>query len=65
MASRLFRHILVPHDFSPQATIALRTAAELAKTHAGKLTVRWSLMPRSRCWRSGSLSASGAPSRLR
>jgi nucleotide-binding universal stress UspA family protein len=26
--SSLFRNILVPHDFSPQATAALRTAAQ-------------------------------------
>ena len=45
MESRLFRHILVPHDFSPQATVALRTAAALAKEHGGKLTVLYVLVP--------------------
>ena len=37
--SRLFRHILVPHDFSSQATVALKSAAQLAKEHRGRLTV--------------------------
>jgi nucleotide-binding universal stress UspA family protein len=39
VARNLFQHILVPHDFSPQATVALRSAAQLAKRHGGKLTV--------------------------
>jgi universal stress protein A len=39
VARSLFRHILVPHDFSPQATVALKSAAQLAKRHGGKLTV--------------------------
>ncbi len=39
MPRGLFRHVLVPHDFSPQATIALKEAARLAKQHGGKLTV--------------------------
>ena len=43
--STLFRNILVPHDFSPQATAALRTAAQLAKQHDGKLTVLHMLVP--------------------
>jgi hypothetical protein len=29
----------IPHDFSPQATAALKAAAVLAKQHGGKLTV--------------------------
>ena len=41
----LFRRILVPHDFSDQATVALRTAARLAKEHRGKLTVLHVLVP--------------------
>ena len=39
MAGDVFRHILVPHDFSEPAAVALRTAARLAKQHGGKLTV--------------------------
>jgi nucleotide-binding universal stress UspA family protein len=38
-SSKLFRHILVPHDFSAQATVALKAAAQLAKEHRGRLTV--------------------------
>ena len=45
MPRRLFRHILVPHDFSPQATFALRTAVELAKRQGGKLTVLHVIVP--------------------
>jgi len=46
MARRsLFRHILVPHDFSAQATVALTTAAQLAKEHRGKLSVLYVLVP--------------------
>jgi len=46
MARRsLFRHILVPHDFSGQATVALTTAAQLAKEHGGKLSVLYVLVP--------------------
>jgi nucleotide-binding universal stress UspA family protein len=45
MARSLFKHILVPHDFSPQATVALKTAAELAKRHGGKLTVLHVVVP--------------------
>ena len=40
-----FRRILVPHDFSDQATLAFRTAARLAKEHGGKLTVLHVLVP--------------------
>jgi nucleotide-binding universal stress UspA family protein len=36
---KLFRRILVPHDFSDHATRALVIAAELAATHGGKVTV--------------------------
>jgi universal stress protein A len=45
MAAPLFRRILVPHDFSPQATVALKTAARLARTHRGKLTVLHVIVP--------------------
>jgi universal stress protein A len=45
MTRSLFRHILVPHDFSNQATVALKTAAKLAKEHRGKLTVLHVLVP--------------------
>ena len=45
MARSLFRHVLVPHDFSPQATVALKTAAQLAKEHRGNLTVLHVLVP--------------------
>jgi len=37
--SRLFRKILVPHDFSKEATKALRIAAELAAGARGRLIV--------------------------
>ena len=37
--SPLFRRILVPHDFSPHATQALRVAVELAAQAKGRLTV--------------------------
>jgi nucleotide-binding universal stress UspA family protein len=47
MARSPFRHILVPHDFSPQATVALRAAARLAKQHGGKLTVLHVVVPLS------------------
>jgi nucleotide-binding universal stress UspA family protein len=39
MARDIFKHILVPHDFSEPAAVALGTAAQLAKQHGGKLTV--------------------------
>jgi nucleotide-binding universal stress UspA family protein len=45
MPPSLFRHVLVPHDFSPQATAALRTAAGLAKQHRGKVTVLHVVVP--------------------
>lgn len=45
MPQSLFRQILVPHDFSAQATVALRTAARLAKRHGGKLTVLHVVVP--------------------
>jgi nucleotide-binding universal stress UspA family protein len=45
MPRSLFRHILVPHDFSPQATTALKAAALLAKQHGGKLTVLHVVVP--------------------
>ena len=35
----IFRHILVPHDFSDAADSALRVAAQLAREHRGRLTV--------------------------
>jgi len=35
----LFRHVLVPHDFSDAADAALRTAADLAAAADGRLTV--------------------------
>jgi universal stress protein A len=40
-----FRRILVPHDFSPQATVALRAAAALAREHSGRLTVLHVIVP--------------------
>ena len=40
-----FRRILVPHDFSPQATVALRAAAALAREHQGRLTVLHVIVP--------------------
>ena len=40
-----FRRILVPHDFSPQATVALRAAAALAREHRGRLTVLHVIVP--------------------
>ena len=43
--SSLFRHIIVPHDFSNQASLALETAARLAKKHGGRLTVLHVLVP--------------------
>src|SRR5262245_6316022 len=45
MPRTLFRHILVPHDFSPQATVALKEAARLAARDDGKLTVLHVLVP--------------------
>src|SRR5262245_14610537 len=45
MSRNLFHHILVPHDFSPQATVALKEAARLAAQEDGKLTVLHVLVP--------------------
>lgn len=45
MPSRLFRRILVPHDFSDAATRALREATQLAADHGGKLTVLHVVVP--------------------
>ncbi|HLY37388.1 MAG TPA: universal stress protein [Candidatus Binatia bacterium] len=43
--SRLFRTVLVPHDFSPQATAALRVAATLARAAKGRLLVLHAIAP--------------------
>jgi universal stress protein A len=40
-----FRRILVPHDFSPTATHALRVAADLAERHGGRITALHVLTP--------------------
>ncbi len=45
MPASIFRRILVPHDFSPQATVALKTAANLAREHDGTLTVLHAIVP--------------------
>jgi nucleotide-binding universal stress UspA family protein len=45
MPASIFRRILVPHDFSPQATVALKTAAGLAREHDGTLTVLHAIVP--------------------
>jgi universal stress protein A len=45
MPAPLFRRILVPHDFSPQATVALKAAARLAREHRGTLTVLHVVVP--------------------
>ncbi|HJW70482.1 MAG TPA: universal stress protein [Candidatus Binatia bacterium] len=45
MPAPLFRRILVPHDFSPQATVALKAAARLAREHDGSLTVLHVVVP--------------------
>jgi len=42
---KLFRRILVPHDFSEHATRALRLAAELARAHDGRLVVMHVITP--------------------
>ncbi len=42
---RLFRRILVPHDFSEHASAALRVAADLAGAHRGRITVVHALAP--------------------
>jgi len=43
--AKLFKRILVPHDFSDPATHALRVAAELAAEHRGTLDVLHVLPP--------------------
>jgi len=45
MPASLFRRIIVPHDFSPQATVALKAAAGLAREHEGSLTVLHVIVP--------------------
>jgi len=45
MPASLFRRVLVPHDFSTQATVALKTAARLAREHDGTLTVLHVVVP--------------------
>lgn len=45
MPAPLFRRILVPHDFSGQATVALKAAARLAREHDGTLTVLHVVVP--------------------
>ena len=45
MASGLFRSILVPHDFSRQATAALETASDLAAEHHGTLILLHAIPP--------------------
>jgi nucleotide-binding universal stress UspA family protein len=45
MPASLFRRILVPHDFSHQATVALKAAAQLAREHDGTLTVLHVVVP--------------------
>jgi nucleotide-binding universal stress UspA family protein len=43
--AKLFQKILVPHDFSPTATHALKVAAELAARHGGRVTALHVLTP--------------------
>ena len=43
--ARLFRKILVPHDFSEPATAALRVAADLAAGWTGRITVLHVVVP--------------------
>lgn len=45
MPAPIFRRILVPHDFSHQATVALKAAARLAREHDGTLTVLHVVVP--------------------
>jgi nucleotide-binding universal stress UspA family protein len=45
MKTKLFRRILVPHDFSVQARKALRVALDLAAAHDGSVTVLHVLAP--------------------
>ena len=44
----LFRRILVPYDFSPDAARALRVALELAEAERGRVTVLHAIPPLSR-----------------
>jgi len=43
--TKLFKRILVPHDFSDSASEALKVACDLAATHGGTLTVLHVLTP--------------------
>jgi len=43
--TRLFRKILVPHDFSEPATHALGVAADLAREHRGRITLLHVIVP--------------------
>jgi nucleotide-binding universal stress UspA family protein len=43
--SRLFRTVLVPHDFSPHATVALRVAVALAGAEKGRIIVLHAIAP--------------------
>lgn len=45
MASKLFRRILVPHDFSDAAAGALKEAVALAASHGGRLLVQHVITP--------------------
>jgi nucleotide-binding universal stress UspA family protein len=45
---RLWRHVLVPYDFSSHATMALRVAAGLARRERGRLLVLHAIPPFSR-----------------
>jgi len=45
MPAALFRRILVPHDFSSQATVALKAAARLARERRGTVTVLHVVVP--------------------
>ena len=44
-SSKLFRRILVPHDFSDAAARALKEAVALAATHEGRLIVQHVIVP--------------------
>ena len=45
---RLWKHVLVPYDFSPHATTALRVAADLVRRERGQLLVLHAIPPFSR-----------------